>query len=80
MAEKKLKFEEAMAALEQVVADMEAGNVTLDESLALYEKGMKLVRQCTAALDAADRRVEAVRLTSDGAGTVPFDDKGDENK
>ena len=59
---------------------MEAGNVTLDESLALYEKGMKLVRQCTAALDAADRRVEAVRLTSDGAETVPFDDKGDENK
>ena len=80
MAEKKLKFEEAMAALEQVVADMEAGNVTLDESLALYEKGMKLVRLCTAALDAADRLVEAVRLTSDGAETVPFDDKGDENK
>ena len=80
MAEKKLKFEEAMAALEQVVADMESGNVTLDESLALYEKGMKLVRQCTAALDAADRRVEAVRLTADGAVTVPFDDKGETNE
>lgn len=80
MAEKKLKFEEAMAALDKVVADLEAGNVTLDESLLLYEKGMKLVRQCTAALDAADRRVEAVRLTSAGAVTEPFDNKGETDK
>lgn len=80
MAEKKLKFEEAMAALEQVVADLEAGNVTLDESLALYEKGMKLVRQCTAVLDAADRRVETVRLTAAGAVTEPFGGQKEEKE
>lgn len=72
MAEKKLKFEEALRALETVVADLEAGNVSLDNSLALYEKGMKLVRACNRALEEAEQRIDAVRLTAEGAVTEPF--------
>lgn len=73
MAEKKPKFEEAMRALEAVVADLEAGNVSLDDSLALYERGMKLVRVCNKALEDAERRIDAVRLTPEGAVTEPFE-------
>lgn len=73
MAEKKLKFEEAMRALEAVVTDLEAGNVSLDDSLALYEKGMKLVRVCNKALEDAERRIDAVRLTPEGVVTEPFE-------
>jgi len=73
MANEEMRFEEAMAALEDLVARLEAGKVGLDESLALYEEGMKLVRLCNAQLDRAEQRVEAVRLTADGIETVPFD-------
>lgn len=73
MANEEMRFEEAMAALEDLVARLEAGKVGLDESLALYEEGMKLVRLCNAQLDRAEQRVEAVRLTADGIETIPFD-------
>lgn len=72
MAEKKLKFEAALQALEAVVTDLEAGNVPLDESLALYEKGMKLVRMCNRTLEEAEQRIEAVRQTPEGVLTEPF--------
>ena len=53
MAEKKLTFEQAMARLEEIVAQMEAGEQPLDQSLALYEEGAKLMKQCAAMLDKA---------------------------
>ena len=73
MAKEEMRFEEAMAALEDLVARLEAGKVGLDESLALYEEGMKLVRRCNAQLDRAEQRVEAVRVSADGIETAPFD-------
>ena len=61
MAEKKLTFEQAMARLEEIVAQLEAGDHPLAESLSLYEEGAKLMKQCVAMLDV--RKVAKLRLT-----------------
>ncbi|MEK6535800.1 MAG: exodeoxyribonuclease VII small subunit [Thermodesulfobacteriota bacterium] len=54
----KEKFEEALERLEEIVRRMEAGEMTLEESLKAFEEGIKLSRLCTKKLDEADRRVE----------------------
>ena len=69
-----LKFEDAMSRLEQIVADLERGRCELDESLSLFEEGVKLVKLCTAKLDSAAQKVKI--LTADGTDAA---DKGDEN-
>ncbi len=55
-----LSFEEAYARLEEIVARLEAGELSLDESLALYEEGQRIAQHCGALLDAAELRVEQV--------------------
>ena len=72
MEQKDLQFEQALERLEAVVKRLESGNATLDEALADYEEGIALVRLCNEQLDAAQLRVEAVRLTEQGATTEPF--------
>ena len=58
MAERKKKtFESSLARLEEIVRAMESGDAMLDESLALYEEGVKLVKFCTKTLDAAEQKV-----------------------
>ncbi|MBE6604414.1 MAG: exodeoxyribonuclease VII small subunit [Ruminococcaceae bacterium] len=74
MANEQLKFEQAMTDLASVVAKLEAGNVPLDEALQYYEEGMRLIRFCTACLDEAEQRIEAVRKTESGFVTEPFGD------
>jgi exodeoxyribonuclease VII small subunit len=54
-------YEEARAELEDVVRRLETGGVALEESLALWERGEQLARQCQDWLDGARRRLEAVR-------------------
>ena len=66
MAEKKLTFEQAMARLEEIVAQMEAGEQPLDQSLALYEEGAKLMKQCAAMLDKAEQKVTKLRVEATG--------------
>jgi exodeoxyribonuclease VII small subunit len=61
-----LSFEDAQAELDSVVATLEAGEIDLDRSLALYERGVSLARHCQALLDSARLRVERLRVTSDG--------------
>lgn len=74
MAEKKLTFEQAMARLEEIVTRLEAGEQTLDQSLALYEEGAKLMKQCASALDRAEQKVKKLRLTAEGEVTeTPFE-------
>ena len=73
MAQKELEFEQALQRLEAVVKKLEAGNVSLDEALAGYEEGISLVRFCNEKLDAAELRVDAVRMTEEGASIAPFD-------
>ena len=69
MAEKKLTFEQAMARLEEIVAQLEAGDHPLAESLSLYEEGAKLMKQCVAMLD----KVMKLRLDETGElKEVPF--------
>ena len=57
-------FEQSMRALEELVGRMEAGDMTLEESLAAYERGVGLYRRCQGALEQAELRV---RLLSDPA-------------
>ncbi len=66
-------FEQSMQALEGLVARMESGELSLEESLAAYERGVGLYRHCQAALEQAELRV---RLLSDPAQPElgrPFD-------
>ncbi len=57
MAKKGPSFEQLYEELETTVQKLEAGNLTLDESLALYERGMELARQCGELLDRAELRI-----------------------
>lgn len=59
-----LSFEEAMQALEETVAALEVGSLSLDDSLALFERGQRLAERCNELLDGAQLRVE--QLTADG--------------
>ncbi len=61
----KEKFEEALERLEEIVKKMEAGEMTLEESLKAFEEGIRLSRLCAKKLDEADRRVE-ILLRQDG--------------
>ncbi len=56
-----MTFEEAMAALEQVVNQLERGEVALEQSIALYEKGAALKAHCASKLAAAEAKVEMIR-------------------
>ena len=69
-----LSFEEALKELERIVGRLESGEAQLQEAIDLYERGDQLRRQCAARLDAAQARIEAIRLDSEGrpAGTQPF--------
>ena len=53
-----LTFEKALAELEQIVAKLEKGGISLNESLALFEKGVKMSRFLKGELDKAERKVE----------------------
>lgn len=57
MAEKKLPFEEAMKQLENISAELEKGDLNLDESVAKFEEGMKLSKQCSELLEDAEKRI-----------------------
>lgn len=57
MPKKDTSFEQLFAELESTVQKLEAGSLTLDESLALYERGMELAKQCNERLDRAELRV-----------------------
>ncbi len=74
MAEK--KFEDALARLEEIVKELETGELPLDLSLKLFEEGIKLSRICNKRLEDAERRVEV--LIKDKAGNVisqPFNEE-----
>ena len=61
-----LPFEEAMTRLDAIVRRMEGDAVSLDESLALYEEGIALVRRLSCELDEAEQRVMILQRTPDG--------------
>lgn len=69
-----MSFEEALAELEQVVGQLEGGQVPLDASIALYERGDALKKHCEARLADAELKVQKIVASSDGSVTTqPFD-------
>ena len=80
MARKKEKFEQALQKLEAIVAQMEEGDLPLEEALKAFEEGVRLAKFCTGKLDEAERKVE--KLIRDQAGkiqTTPFSEEGDDS-
>jgi exodeoxyribonuclease VII small subunit len=70
-----MTFEDALRALEDVVRNLETGEVPLDQSIDLYERGEALRKHCQARLDAAQARIEKIVAGPDGraVGTEPFE-------
>lgn len=70
-----MSFEEAMAELEAVVGQLERGDVALEASISLYERGAKLKSRCEVKLKEAEEKVAAITLDQDGnpSGTTPVD-------
>lgn len=70
-----MTFEQALSALEGIVQQLERGDVPLDQSIALYERGEKLRAACQKRLDAAQARIEKIVADADGkpSGTAPLD-------
>jgi exodeoxyribonuclease VII small subunit len=73
----KLTFEKALAELEQIVQKLERGDVPLEESVTIYERGEVLKRRCEELLRQAEARVEKITLDAAGkpVGTEPLDVK-----
>ncbi|MGN6469438.1 MAG: exodeoxyribonuclease VII small subunit [Rhizobiaceae bacterium] len=72
---KAMSFEQALAALEEIVENLERGDVPLEKSISIYERGEALKKHCDALLKAAEDKVEKIRLSRDGmpVGTEPLD-------
>ena len=66
MAGKKLDFEQSMARLEEIVGLLERGDAPLDEAMALFEEGAKLMLECTKRLDQAEQKVTLLTAGPDG--------------
>ncbi len=70
-----LNFEDALRQLEDIVRKLESGDVPLDQSIALYEKGEALRQTCQKRLDSAQVKIEKISLDRDNKakGVTPFD-------
>ncbi len=70
-----MSFEDAMAELEKVVGQLERGDVALEDSIRLYERGAELKKRCEAKLKEAEEKVAAITLDGEGnpAGLKPVD-------
>ena len=63
-----MSFEAAMAELEKVLGQLERGDVALDESISLYERGAKLKKRCETKLKEAEEKVAQITLDGEGQG------------
>ena len=70
-----LSFEQAVSELENIVARLERGDVALDQSIEIYERGEALKKHCETLLSAAEARIEKIRVDRNGkaVGTEPLD-------
>jgi exodeoxyribonuclease VII small subunit len=69
-----LSFEKALAELEQIVRSLEGGNVPLEDSINLFERGEQLKAHCDRLLKVAEAKVDKIRLDAEGkpAGLEPL--------
>jgi exodeoxyribonuclease VII small subunit len=70
-----MSFEKALEALEKIVDDLERGDVPLDQSIRIYERGEALKAHCEKLLKSAEDKVEKIRLSREGkpVGVEPLD-------
>jgi exodeoxyribonuclease VII small subunit len=61
-----VKFEQAMARLEAIVGELENGDLPLDESLKIFEEGIRLSKNCLKVLEEAERKVEVLVQDKNG--------------
>jgi len=66
MAQKKMNFEQALARLDEIVKSLEGGEAPLDESLGLFDEGIKLIKSCGKTLDEAEQKVVRLVKGADG--------------
>jgi exodeoxyribonuclease VII small subunit len=64
-------FEEALSELEQILTDIEAGEIGLEESLARYERGNFLIQHCRGVLGAAEKQIESLNKSEGAADAAP---------
>ena len=70
-----MTFEQAMSELARIVTELERGDVPLEDSISLYEKGAELKKRCETKLKEAEQKVAAITLDEDGSvtGTKPLE-------
>ncbi len=73
-----VKFEDAMARLETIVSELERGDLPLDESLKIFEEGVRLSKTCLKMLDDTERKVELLVQDKDGKRRLRAFTLGDE--
>ena len=69
MAKAKMKFADALEQLEKIVAEIEGGKVSLEESIEKYAQGIELIKQCQAILDTAEKKIKLLTEGEDGKAT-----------
>ena len=73
-----ITFEQMMEQLEELVSRLERGDLSLEESIRAFEEGIRLVKQCTAVLGEADKRIQ--RLTQEGTAAAGAETAVDEEE
>lgn len=71
-------FEEGLRELEEIVAKLEGGDLPLEESMELFERGIKLVRFCSSQLEQAEGRIQKLLEAEDGSPRL--EDEGEEEE
>ena len=74
-----VKFEQAMARLEVIVAELEKGELPLDESLKIFEEGIRLSKNCLKVLEEAERKIEVLVQDKNGKKQLRAFSPGDED-
>ena len=77
---KDVKFEKAMKRLEQIVEDLEKGDLDIDKSLQVFEEGIKMSRICSQKLNEAEKKIEKLTQNTEGdlvAELFPTEDPGE---
>ena len=72
-----MKFEESLKELEEIVAKMEQGNLTIDESIAAFTKGIELCKICSKALEDAKGKITILQKEMESIKEVPFEVSND---
>ncbi|MER3501188.1 MAG: exodeoxyribonuclease VII small subunit [Candidatus Fervidibacterota bacterium] len=67
MPEAGMTFEEALSRLEEIVRQLESGELTLDETVRLYEEGQRLLAFCQRKLADAEKRIKVITVTEEGS-------------